>query len=118
MRRWKVLAGGAVLMAALTAGCSGDNKAACDTLQQEMSALTSKAMQQVGDPAAMGKTYRDAAAKFRSEGAAAGGDVKAAADAVASELERLGAGVEAGSTEIPDTSGLIAAGAKLQSACV
>jgi outer membrane murein-binding lipoprotein Lpp len=117
--RWsKVLVGGAVVMAALTSGCAGgDSKAACDTLQQEIPALNAKAMQQINDPDAMSQSYKDSAAKFRSEGAAAGGDVKAAAEAVATELDGLGKGVEARTTQMPNMSGLISAGTKLKDAC-
>jgi hypothetical protein len=98
----------------------GDKTAACSAMQQEISSVSSKAMQNLSNPAAMAQTYSDTANKIRAEGQKAGGDVQEAANQVADDLDELAQilrDASAGNLRVPDTSKLTASGAKLQQAC-
>lgn len=99
------------------AGCGGDTTAACDTIQKELRNITTTGMQQTGDVNALAKTYKDGAARIRSAGADAGGDVESAANDTAKALEDMGTAVTSGSTQMPDPAPLTNAGIKLKEAC-
>ncbi|MFC7547668.1 hypothetical protein [Plantactinospora sp. GCM10030261] len=98
-----------------TACGGGDTKAACDSIQQEMTNITSTGMQQTSDPAALSKTYSDGAEKIRGYGKDAGGDVEDAANDIAAAMEDLGKKASAG--QMPDAQALGNAGIKLKNAC-
>jgi hypothetical protein len=101
-------------------GLGGDDKAACDAVKEELQTITTQAANQVTNPSAVVKTYKDGATRIRTEGAKAGGDVADASDEVATELEKLAdavSNISGGTPTVPDSSGLNSAGAKLQAAC-
>lgn len=116
---FKVVLSTAVLaVVTATAGCGGgDSKAACDAITAELTNVTSAGMRQISDPQGLAKTYNDGAAKVRSEGAKAGGDVQGAADSLATAMEELGRTVGAGSGQIPDGAALTNASIKVKQAC-
>ncbi len=107
-----------VLVVAGCGGNSGDKQAACKSIEQEIQHSAEMGMQQVSDPAAFAKTYRDGAAAIRSQADRSGdAAVKTAANRAASALQRLGEQVNGGSEELPDSGALIQAGADLKAAC-
>ncbi|SDS47918.1 hypothetical protein [Actinoplanes derwentensis] len=119
MRSLKAVLGAGVLTAMMaTAGCSGSgDAAACESIKTELSSVASKGMQQVSDPQALAKTYTDGAAKVREAGADAGGDVKSAADSLATVMEDFGKTLTAGNGQIPDAGAFSSASVKVTEAC-
>jgi hypothetical protein len=111
---------GTVLACSVPGLGGDDNKAACDAVKEELQTITTQAANQVTNPSAAVKTYKDGAARIRNEGGKAGGDVADASDEVATELEKLAdavSSISGGTPTVPDSSGLNSAGAKLQAAC-
>ncbi|OHV35309.1 MULTISPECIES: hypothetical protein [Pseudofrankia] len=112
-------------MFGLTAACSssGDNAAACTSMQKAIQDLGTTSMSQVNDPTAMAKTYHDQAAAIRATANGASGDVKTAGLQVAEAMDGLGTfvGNLSSSTsttpQMPDNTPLISAGTALQNAC-
>ena len=104
-------------------GAAADDTRVCDEVRRVLTDVSKTGLDQISDPAAVQRTYRDGAATIRQEAQGAGGDVKAAADDVAGELEQLGDGLGAlaGSPsaipQLPDLDGLTTAGRHLQQAC-
>jgi hypothetical protein len=110
---------------ASTAACipgigGADKTAACQNMKTELEGISTKAQGLISKPADLAQVYTDAATKIRAEGTKAGGDVQSAGDEVAKDLDSLGTTLRqaaAGNVQTPDTSSLINAGRKLQTAC-
>jgi hypothetical protein len=110
---------------ASTAAClpgigSADSKAACDNMQKELAGISSKAQGMMSDPSALAQVYTDAANNIRSEGTKAGGDVEAAGNQVASDLDGLANTLRqaaSGNPQMPDTQSLVSSGVQLKAAC-
>lgn len=105
-----------------TAGCLGgsDNTAACDTMKKELQDISTRATQQISDPAGMAKTYSEAAGKIRTAADTADGDVKSAGNELANALDGLATTLRnaaSGQVQVPDTAGMTTAGTKLGKAC-
>ena len=123
-----VRAAAPAIAALLTLGLSGcgaaaDDTRVCDDVRRVLTDVSKTGLEQISDPVAVQRTYRDGAATIRQGAQGAGGDVKAAAEDVAGELEQLGDGIGAlaGSPSVtpqpPDIDDLITAGRRLQQAC-
>ncbi|MBL7500347.1 hypothetical protein I6A84_06530 [Frankia sp. CNm7] len=114
---------GALGVTAAACSSSGDNDAACSSIEQSIEDLNTTTASQVSDPTAMGKTYHEQAEAIRASANGASGDVKTAGLKVAQAVDDLGTFVEglANSTsttpQMPDNTALISAGTELQNAC-
>jgi len=118
----------ACLLAAVTtvtglAGCgaSGDTKAACTKVQNEIAQFNAGSMKNINDPAAMKTDYDNFAARIRAD--AKGTDIEAEAGAVATSFEKLAQQVADfsanPSTTMPNlnSADVIAAGTALKKKC-
>jgi hypothetical protein len=103
--------------------CGGaQKKDACDKLQQTIANVSRTGMTQISDPNALAQTYANGAQQMRQQGKDSGdGDVKKAANDVASAMESLGQQVKSmnngGTPQMPDSGPMISAGRDLKSAC-
>ncbi|HEY8479835.1 MAG TPA: hypothetical protein VIL71_08405 [Spirillospora sp.] len=74
---------------ALETVTGGKKKAACENIEAELRSFSSSGMSMtVGNPEAAAQKFTDTAAKIRSEGQSAGGDVETAATAFAGDLDK------------------------------
>ncbi len=117
MRSLKAVLGAGVLATALLSGCSGADTAACETITKELNTIATEGMKQVSDPAAIAKTYADGAARIRTAGADAGGDVRSSSNELATVMEDFSKTLTAGNGQIPDAGAFSTAALKVSEAC-
>ncbi|XVQ11058.1 hypothetical protein ACQP1W_00305 [Spirillospora sp. CA-255316] len=123
-----VLAIGGALLTTTACGAlstvtgGGDKDAACKAIRTELSSVQSKiASPDMSNPgastAANARVFRDTAAKIRTEGGKAGGDVETAAGKVATDLEGLATAMSNTTSPSTASGSFIRDAAELGRAC-